>query len=201
MCREIHGLDDIKVDIVNNFIFRAQSGELSGCHLCGLQVQFLFLIPCGHLVCTECINNKSTKCPVCFTQFDADDFQRLQPGLELKYLLTLKEEREERRQQQTLARETSVTNRTERIIAIDEVGGAAEDAVLPDQIPNVRRHKKGESCMYSLLAKDGKCTICREEHFDCDFMNSQQQCSICFKKAEECVLLKAQVVLDKWLKL
>ena len=211
MCRTIHGLDEVQVEIVNNFISRVQSGELSGCHSCGLQVQTLFLIPCGHLVCTECINHKSTECPVCLNRFDADDFQRLQPGLELKYLLTLKEEKEKRQQQQTLARETSVAERSERDIVINELREADAGVDLQVQIPNaqisnVRRHKKGESCMYSSSsAKDGKCTctVCREEHYDCNLMNIQQQCSVCFKMAEECpeYAYKARYVIDKLLQL
>ena len=204
MCRTIHGLDEVQVEIVNNFICRAQSGELSGCHLCGLQVQTLFLIPCGHLICTECINHKSTECPVCLNQFDADDFQRLQPGLELKYLLTLKEEKEKRQQQQTLARETSVAERSERVVVMNELREADAGADLPVQIiSNARRHRKGESCMYSSSAKDGKCTVCREEHYDCNFMNTQQQCSVCFKMAEECpeYASKARYVIDKLLQL
>ena len=96
MCRELHSLDKVKVDIVNNFINRAVSGDLSGCHNCGLQLQTLFVIPCGHLVCTECIDQNVISCPICHTIFDVDDFQRLQPGLDLQFSFNLQEEKEKR---------------------------------------------------------------------------------------------------------
>ena len=44
----------------------------------------------------------------------------------------------------------------------------------------------------------------REEHFDCNFMNNnQQQCSICFKHAEACpsYASKCKYVIDKLLQL
>jgi hypothetical protein len=202
MCREIHGLDTVKVEIVNNFIYRAQAGELSGCHCCGVQLQTLFIIPCGHLVCTECIDNRTTECPVCCTQFDVDDFQRLQPGLDLQYSLNLNDEAEKRKQQQLFDSQTSVPARSASINEnhANILREAREGADPPMQ---ARSHKKGESCIYSSSSKDGKCNICREEHFDCDFMNSQQQCSICFKLAEECPVYasKASYVISKLLHL
>ena len=57
MLRDIHHLDEVGVQVVNNFIHRVQTAELSSCHSCGIQLQTLLVIPCGHLVCIECIDN------------------------------------------------------------------------------------------------------------------------------------------------
>jgi hypothetical protein len=80
MLRDEHGADDTTRGVVNNFIWRCVNGELSGCQDCGVQLQTLFVLPCGHLVCPECIDSETTFCPVCDAPFDIDDFQRLQPG-------------------------------------------------------------------------------------------------------------------------
>ena len=199
MCRELHGLDDIQVDIVNNFIFRAQNGELSGCHHCGLQLQTLFVIPCGHLVCTECIDSRTTACPICNRIFDADDFQRLQPGLDLQFHLNLKDEKEKREQQEAFDREISVPSRLEGVI---EVNGIREDGV-DEAHPSRRTHKKGESCIFSSSSNDGKCLICLQEHFDCNFMNNERKCIVCHKISEECpnYASKSRYVIDKLLQL
>lgn len=201
MCRELHGLNDIQVDIVNNFIFRSQNGELSGCHSCGLQLQTLFVIPCGHLVCTECIDNRTTACPICNGRFDVDDFQRLQPGLDLQFHLNLKDEKEKRNQQEALDREISVPSRLEDDV---EVNGIREDGPEGADPPRTRRiHKKGESCIYSSSSNDGKCIICLQEHFDCNFMNKEGKCIVCHKISEECpnYASKSRYVINKLLQL
>ena len=190
MLRDIHNLDHVKVQIVNNFIYRAQAGEVSSCHCCGIQLQTLFVIPCGHLVCTECIDNTTKSCPVCDTSFDVDDFQRLQPGLELQFCLNLEDEQEEREKQYALKRAFAETWPDGRMN--DSQGATFR-----------QKHKRGESCVYSSRVIDGKCTICREEHFDCNFMNNERKCSICFKKAEDCpdYNRKAKYVIGKLLEL
>ena len=71
-------------------------GEMSSCMSCGIQLQTLFVVPCGDLVCTECIDNRTTSCPVCKEAFDVDDFQRLQPGLHLRFCPNLEQEKKER---------------------------------------------------------------------------------------------------------
>lgn len=200
MCREKHGLDDVKVQIVNNFIYRSQCGELSGCHCCGIQLQTLFVIPCGHLVCTECISNKTIECPVCNEPFDPDTFQELQPGLDLQFLLNIEDEKEKRAQKQNFDRETSVVapSRHENGAEVDE---DTDQGVNPP-VQQARLHKRGESCVYSPTSKDGKCLICKDEHFDCNFL-AEEQCSICYKSAEECPAYasKANYVIQKLLQL
>ena len=190
MCRGIHNLDDVQVQVVNNFIYRAQTGELSGCHSCGLQLQTLFVIPCGHLICPECINNETTSCPVCQKPFDVDDFQRLQPGLKKK----------EREKQFALKRAFADSSRPGRLSDVDVL---AELEVNAPTAGHTRSHRRGEPCVYSSHLQDGKCTICREEHYDCNFMNETKQCFICFKHAEECpdYNRKSKYVIEKLLQL
>lgn len=201
MCREKHHLDDVKVQIVNNFIYRAQSGELSGCHCCGIQLQVLFLIPCGHIVCTECVSNKTTSCPVCTEEFDVDDFQRLQPGLDLQFILNLQEEKDQREQRHNLERETSTRASVRPDSENEVIEIREEDAVArANPVIQARSHKRGETCIYSSSAKDGKCLICKEEHFDCNFL-AEHQCSTCKKIAEDCPesASKASYVIKKLL--
>jgi SNF2 family DNA or RNA helicase len=197
MCRVNHNLDEIQIQVVNNFIHRVQRGELSGCHKCGIQLQTLFVIPCGHLVCTECINNTTTLCPVCQAPFDVDDFQRLQPGLDNQFCLNLQEEKKERESRFALKRAFAESSRSGR------PSGAADSLLGVAAVSSARSHKKGESCVYSSLIHDGKCTVCREEHYECDFMNTNKQCSLCFKYAEECPVYnqKALYVIEKLLRL
>ena len=200
MCRDIHNLDAIQVQVVNNFIYRAQTGELSGCHSCGLQLQTLFVIPCGHLICSECINNETTSCPVCQKPFDVDDFQRLQPGLNNQFCLNLQEEMKEREKQFALKRAIADSSRPGRLRDVDVL---AELEVNAPTAGHTRSHRRGESCVYSSHLQDGKCTTCREEHYDCNFMNARKQCSICFKHAEECpdYNRKSKHVIEKLLQL
>ena len=202
MCREIHNLDDVKVQVVNNFIYRAQSGELSSCHHCGIQLQTLFVIPCGHLVCVECMNNRTRSCPCCSAPFDVDDFQRLQPGLDNQFCLNIKEEQKEREKKYALRRAFADSTGPAGMISSDELEDLEVESNAAPTVRQARSHKRGESCVYSPHRLDGKCTICREEHFDCNFM-SDQQCSVCFKFAENCpnYASKAKHVIDKLIQL
>eukprot|EP00804_Cyclotella_cryptica_P023714 CCRYP_017271-RB/>CCRYP_017271-RB protein AED:0.03 eAED:0.03 QI:232/1/1/1/0.75/0.77/9/691/1469 len=199
ICRDIHSLHDVQVNLINNFIYRAQAAELSGCHCCGLQLQTLFIIPCGHLVCTECIDSKSTTCPVCQQSFDVDSFQRLQPGFNFQFCLKLKNEEEERKNRFAIRRVISDSIRPWNVVDIAEV---VNNENRTSETP-ARPHRRGESCIYSRLHSDGRCEICRKEHFDCNFMNFEQQCSVCYKNAEQCpeYASKARYVIDKLLQL
>ncbi|KAL9186138.1 hypothetical protein ACHAXT_005376 [Thalassiosira profunda] len=202
MLREVHKLEDVQVKVVNDFIYRATSAELSSCHQCGVQLQSLFVIPCGHLVCSECIDSKTTSCPVCSEDFDADDFQRLQPGLDFQFNLALLEEKEAREKKQALRRVLADSTGPGGAIDLDELGGLEADENGASE-RQARRHKKGDACVYSSRLQDGKCTVCREEHFDCNFMNSEKQCEVCFKFAEDCphYATKQKYVINKLLQL
>jgi len=200
MCRDIHQLDEVKIKVVNNFIFRATSNELSSCNQCGIQLQTLFVVPCGCLLCVECIDSKTRACPLCAKPFDVDDFQRLQPGLNNQYNSSIEEEKTERERKFALKRAFSSSS-LERGADVEELDEA--EAILPQE-NQVRKHKKGESCVYSKILLDGKCIHCRQECFDCNFMNNkQQQCSICHKHAEDCPTYasKSKYCIDKLLEL
>lgn len=167
--------------------------------------------------------------PVCEKLFDVDDFQRLQPGLILRWRNNLQEEKNERERKSTLRSKQQVLlqtvifhphtlinslfasyikgvladlpaqegNRNDGLNEIDEI----EDPTQENR--QLRTHTRGESCVYSSCFSDGKCSICRAEHFDCNFMNNKQQCSLCFKVSEECPAYasKAKYVVDKLLQL
>ena len=119
MLRERHGLSENRVAKANEFIHRASSGDLSVCRACAVRLQTLFLVPCGCLVCPECMSSSTRQCPVCCKPFDVDDFQRLQPGLELTIKTDL------------LDQET------------DQAQSSQESE--SDTILQTRKHRKGES--------------------------------------------------------
>ena len=116
MLREHHGLNEDRVAKANDFIHRAISGDLSVCRACAVRLQTLFLMPCGCLVCPECISSSTRQCPVCSKPFDVDELQRLQPGLEL----TIKTDLLDQEKDQTQSSQQS------------------------DTILQTRRHRKGE---------------------------------------------------------
>jgi len=198
MLRDVHKVNDTSINLVNNFIYRCTNGELSGCQQCGIQLQTLFVIPCGHLVCPECIDSETTSCPVCETPFDADDFQRLQPGIDFQFCPNLEEEKKDRESKRSLSRAFSSPNNIAEVNLEEE-----EEREVDESHTRSRRHKKGEECEYSREYSDGKCKICREEHFDCNFDNAEQRCNTCFKYAEEVpdYASKAKYVVDKLIEL
>lgn len=213
MLREKHGCDDIKITLCENYLTRASAGELSSCMSCGIQVQTLLVFPCGDLVCTECVHAKTKACPVCDAEFDADDFQLLQPGMEYTWVHNLTEEQSTRESRERLKRQLSVSrgngmpfdmDNDDEIDSEDE-STAVEDRERPEDmvIPQQVRRRRAHTCTYSRTFLDGKCETCKDEHFDCDFMNDKSQCVICHKRAEEVPAhaTKATYVIMKMLKL
>jgi SNF2 family DNA or RNA helicase len=61
-------------------------GLKTQCECCRRMLQILMLIPCGHLCCADCLEDTIVKdgytCFQCHKQYDPEDLQRLQPGLE-----------------------------------------------------------------------------------------------------------------------
>ena len=80
-----HGATPTSLIAVRNFLDQATRSEATSCMSCGIQLQTLLILPCAHLICTHCINNKTKECIICENNFDIDDFQRLQPGFETKF--------------------------------------------------------------------------------------------------------------------
>jgi hypothetical protein len=95
----------------------------------------------------------------------------------------LQEEKKEREKQLALKRAFADSSQPGRRSYIDVL---EEFEVNAPTANHARSHRRGESCVYSSLLTDGKCTICRDEHYDCNFIKDGKQCSICFKYAEEC---------------
>lgn len=107
-------------------------------------------------------------------------------GIDFQFSHNIEEEKKERESSRALSRalhSISPSSNDNNMIDLDELD---EDRVVNDERqPTPRRHKKGEGCSYSREFIDGKCIICREEHFDCNFtMNNEQRCYTCFKYAE-----------------
>jgi hypothetical protein len=84
--------DKEKRQEVRQFISRATAGSLSPCSCCEMMLSSLLVFPCGHLVCTECVDSATTSCIVCDNEFDIDTFQKLQPGFVFEWLHNIEEE-------------------------------------------------------------------------------------------------------------
>jgi len=121
--------------------------------------------------------------------------------LNFQFSLNIKEEKKERDKQNALMRVLAGSTRPGVDADIDEL----EDLEVDSEHAHrpTRSHRRGESCVYSPRHLDGKCTICREEHFDCNFMANNGQCSVCHKFAEECppYASKSKYVIDRLLQL
>jgi len=78
--------DETTVNLVDDFIRRATTGQHSTCAICATRFKLLLVIPCGHLLCCECFSQISTGvCGKCQKKYDIEDFQKLQPGFDLRW--------------------------------------------------------------------------------------------------------------------
>jgi hypothetical protein len=107
-------------------------------------------------------------------------------GIHFQFSHNIEEEKKKRESNRALSRalhSTSQSSNDNNMIDLDELD---EDHVVNDEMqPTPRKHKKGDGgCKYLREFIDGKCAICREEHFDCNFMNNEERCYTCFKYAE-----------------
>ena len=199
--RDLHHLDDVKITVIQNFLHRVVTEQLSSCMCCGFQLQTLFVLPCGDLVCTECIDNQTTSCPVCRKGFDVDDFQRLQPGLnyDWKWNIIDAQRRKEQRAQEMARR---VQQRQQRQQG-QRRQQRTDNSNRRNQAERNRRARQPHVCTYPKPYTNGKCTICYEVHRDCVFVNSESRCSVCDAVAEECPKdeSKAFYVINKVLEL
>ncbi len=161
-------------------------------------------------------------CLCCGAEFDVDEFQKLQPGLDYTWKWNVEEAK---REEQAAARLRnaleSVRHGASNQVAHNAVGidddGDDEDetvnelrmALGDEQIVNyvnqqqqqnrILRRQRNEPhiCQYPDVYIDGKCRICSEVHL-CNFMN-QKQCSVCHCKAENCPVeeSKAYYLINK----
>lgn len=195
--KEDHGVKGVKLDVVANFLHRAVTEQLSGCMCCGLQLSTLMVLPCGDLICTECIDSQTRACPVCDKPFDVDQFQLLQPGIEYTWKFNLEEEKEKETKRGMRRRNVEIT---EPVVGIQagpdaQLGAQHWNAELAGIVPmqpapeiqrRTRRRGDGHMCEYDPAAIDGKCKFCLEEHEDCVLPSRQSKCHVCFRTPEPC---------------
>lgn len=104
-------------------------------------------------------------------------------GIDFQFSHNIEEEKKKRESNRALSRalhSTSQSSNDNNMIDLDELDEVP--VVNDERQPTPRKHKS--PCKYSRDFFDGKCTICREEHFDCNFMNAEERCYTCFKYAE-----------------
>lgn len=75
--------------VVLEYLRKVQlQGMVTECGCCKRKLQLLMIIPCGHLCCADCVEDRMARVgPVCFrcnAVFDREAFQRLQPGFEFE---------------------------------------------------------------------------------------------------------------------
>ncbi|CAN0459958.1 unnamed protein product [Ascophyllum nodosum] len=67
-------------------------------------LQLLHVTPCAHLVCVDCVDVVNNACGVCGEPYDVDDFQRIQPGFELRWMYNVREQERLHQQRRAAAR-------------------------------------------------------------------------------------------------
>jgi SNF2 family DNA or RNA helicase len=154
-----------------DFLSRTVRGELSQCECCQVMLATLLVCPCGHLVCTECMDSETDSCVVCDTRFDVDQFQRIQPGFEYKWLHNIEEE------------ERAATGSMDVVNVIGNANVDAQNNVNGGR-PQ-RRPGDGHICQFNPERKDGQCILCLREHEEC-YLVKNEKCPTCFRTAEEC---------------
>jgi SNF2 family DNA or RNA helicase len=200
------GLEEYKIKIVQDYLRRAVTQQLSSCMRCGMQLSMLILMPCGDLICTECVNVSTRACPTCEKPFVVDQLQRLQPGFEYKWLLTIQEEAQARLDlklgdviysRRRPGQRLTVNEDEDSSDVEQEDEGAMAGVDRAGHIPMqpfrlVRRTRlwnDGHKCKYDPASNDGICTLCHESHMvkvGCEFDEKTERCAICYKMAEIC---------------
>lgn len=204
-----HKVNEKKMSKVENFLTRMTTEQLSVCGCCGVELQTLFLLPCACQICTECMNPSTKHCVSCKTEFDIDDFQLLQPGLDYVWkwnLVEAQKQREEKQNMEASIRESLITAQGRRTeVLAEDNQNQVEDNPQQAQLQQHQRRRRSSSeahiCKYPNLYVDGKCKICGEIH-PCNFMR-QRKCTVCHCVAEDCPKeeSKAYYIIEKLLNL
>lgn len=164
---------------------RAKNEEYSSCMSCGIQLLALLIFPCGDLVCSECIKSDMKACPVCDKQFDADFFQRLQPGFIIEWESV----------------DGKHTFPPSNLLVDESFSPNAGIVALQPGRPRerTRRFKDGHTCQYLPNYVDGKCDLCLVEHDSCILLNPRSRCSVCYRVAQDCASdqTKASYIVNK----
>eukprot|EP00644_Phytophthora_capsici_P005928 jgi/Phyca11/539046/estExt2_Genewise1Plus.C_PHYCAscaffold_20859 len=82
-------VDGENMGVVIDYLRKVQlQGMVTQCGCCKRKLQLLMIIPCGHLCCADCVEDRMKRFgPCCFrcnAVFDREAFQRLQPGFEFE---------------------------------------------------------------------------------------------------------------------
>eukprot|EP00941_MAST-03F_sp_MAST-3F-sp1_P003715 g3715.t1 len=77
---------------VMKFINRAKRGEDSICVQCGFRCVILFVTPCAHLFCSDCIRENFQRCRFCRSKHCFEDLQVLQPGFYTQFKERMEED-------------------------------------------------------------------------------------------------------------
>ncbi|KAF4038903.1 Helicase conserved C-terminal domain [Phytophthora infestans] len=82
-------VDGENMGTVIDYLRKVQlQGMVTQCGCCKRKLQLLMIIPCGHLCCADCVEDRMERVgPICFrcnAVFDREAFQRLQPGFEFE---------------------------------------------------------------------------------------------------------------------
>lgn len=200
-----------KVQEMEQYLQQTTTEQLSRCYCCGMLLSMLLVLPCGCLLCTECTDNESNVCVICDRTFDVDEFQKLQPGLDYKWLQTdenLDGSKKDQEASSTSAAEnpqngeTNIAERAGEDVRVD----AGQDQVFlrpPQERRRTRRPGDGHECEYNQSFEKGKCTLCFEPHNHCKLVNSSSSCPVCYQKAQECPKSesKAHYLVDTLVKL
>ena len=186
-----HNPPESKYQQIQQYIHRATTELLSPCGCCGMMLSTLLVFPCGDLVCTECVENKSTSCIVCEKDFDVDEFQRLQPGFNFKWLHNIEEEKKQKKD--IVSHAASINQSDARVNPDSDApvvleGGAGNLAPRDPDAPRRRTRKPGDGhpCEYDPKSPSGECTLCWKEHDACNLMTKTGRCAICYRQAEAC---------------
>eukprot|EP00903_Cladosiphon_okamuranus_P012127 g11378.t1 len=138
MLRDLHAVGAVDLRRIDNFINRATMGEVSSCQGCGEPLQLLHVTPCAHLVCVDCVDCVTNACRVCGSPYDIDDFQRIQPGFELKWMYNIREQErlhQQRRVAARLARQASTASKNQAASAPASPSSAPDVVVVQHPSP------------------------------------------------------------------
>jgi len=176
-----HNLDWVERKIVLDYMQRAVTEQRSQCMSCGIELSTLLVMPCGHLVCTECITSETKSCLICESHLDVDDFQRLQPGIVYEWYDYYKQEEKLKHESQSTPEPPAVQGGVTDDSIAEQVALQPAQATQRRNIPG-----DGHTCVYNKAALDGKCTLCHEEHDECVMIIEGSRCSICHRQSEVC---------------
>jgi hypothetical protein len=131
-------------------------------------------------LCTECMDSKTTECPLCDQVFDVEDLQRFQPGFDTEWLDNVNDQ-VKRPWLPSPVIDTvganGIPNGPNNILEL--VAGAGGNR------PTGRTRRTRHVCHYDCKSTTGKCTICHEEHDRCNLAMSLR-CNVCHRVAQEC---------------